>query len=105
MGFRRASAMGHGLIRRADWVAAALLAVLLASGATAREFRAADTQVEDYPTVQALKFMDRYVREHTGGQHQIRVFHTRQLGEESQTLEQTRIGAIDINRINTVAIG
>ena len=39
------------------------------------------------------------------GRHSIRVFHSRQLGEESQTIAQTRAGAIDINRINVAAIG
>ena len=33
------------------------------------------------------------------------MFHSRQLGEESQTIAQTRVGAIDINRINVAAIG
>jgi TRAP-type C4-dicarboxylate transport system substrate-binding protein len=71
----------------------------------AREFRAADIQEESYPTVQALLFMDKLVAERTNGRHRIRVFHSRQLGEESQTIEQTRVGAIDINRINVAAIG
>jgi tripartite ATP-independent transporter DctP family solute receptor len=71
----------------------------------AREFRAADIQEESYPTVQALRYMDQLVMERTGGRHRIRVFHSRQLGEESQTIEQTRVGAIDMNRINVGAIG
>jgi tripartite ATP-independent transporter DctP family solute receptor len=71
----------------------------------AREFRAADIQEESYPTVQALLYMDKLVAERTGGRHRIRVFHSRQLGEESQTIEQTRVGAIDLNRINVAAIG
>src|SRR5882672_3876256 len=75
------------------------------SGTAAREFRAADIQEEGYPTVQALLFMDKMVAERTGGRHRIQVFHSRQLGEESQTIEQTRVGAIDINRINVAAIG
>ncbi|HLH96766.1 MAG TPA: TRAP transporter substrate-binding protein [Xanthobacteraceae bacterium] len=70
-----------------------------------REFRAADIQEESYPTVQALLYMDKLVEERTGGRHSIRVFHSRQLGEESQTIEQTRVGAIDLNRINVAAIG
>jgi tripartite ATP-independent transporter DctP family solute receptor len=49
--------------------------------------------------------MDRLVAERTEGRHRIRVFHSRQLGEESQTIEQTRVGAIDLNRINVAAIG
>jgi TRAP-type C4-dicarboxylate transport system substrate-binding protein len=77
----------------------------LASAAGAREFRAADIQEENYPTVQALRYMDQLVAERTNGRHRIRVFHSRQLGEESQTIEQTRVGAIDMNRINVGAIG
>jgi len=87
----------------------ALLAVVSAPGsrgsASAREFRAADIQEEDYPTVQALLYMDKLVAERTQGRHHIRVFHSRQLGEESQTIEQTRVGAIDLDRINVAAIG
>ena len=66
----------------------------------AREFRAADIQEESYPTVQALLYMDQLVAERTGGRHRIRVFHSRQLGEEKETIDQTRAGAIDLNRTN-----
>jgi tripartite ATP-independent transporter DctP family solute receptor len=71
----------------------------------AREFRAADTQAEDYPTVEALRFMGRMIAERSGGRDQIRVFHSRQLGEEKETIEQTRAGAIDLNRTNVALIG
>lgn len=92
------------LSRTAALVVALLLAAA-ATGAVAREFRAADTQNEDYPTVQALRYMGRLIAERTGGRHQIRVFHSRQLGEEKETIEQTRVGAIDLNRINGALIG
>jgi tripartite ATP-independent transporter DctP family solute receptor len=85
-----------------------VVALLLTAGSTsafAREFRAADTQNEDYPTVQALRFMGRQVTERSGGRHEIKVFHSRQLGEEKETLEQTRAGAIDLNRTNVALIG
>jgi tripartite ATP-independent transporter DctP family solute receptor len=85
-------------------VAVLLLAVTSAS-AFAREFRAADTQSEDYPTVQALRYMGRLIDERTSGRLQIRVFHSRQLGEEKETIEQTRVGAIDLNRTNVALIG
>ena len=81
-------------------MAAWLLGWIDPPGAAARSFRAADNQVADYPTVQALMYMDRLVRQRSGGRHTIEVFHSRQLGEESDTLEQTRAGAIDINRVN-----
>ncbi|MGY4233309.1 tripartite ATP-independent transporter DctP family solute receptor [Bradyrhizobium sp. USDA 4449] len=76
-----------------------------ATDAAAREFRAADTQTEDYPTVQALRYMSVLISERTGGRHEIKVFHSRQLGEEKETIEQTRAGAIDLNRTNVALIG
>jgi tripartite ATP-independent transporter DctP family solute receptor len=85
--------------------ALALLALAGSHGAAAREFRAADIQEEGYPTVEALFFMDQLLADRTGGRQRIRVFHSRQLGEESQTIEQTRAGAIDLDRINVAAIG
>jgi tripartite ATP-independent transporter DctP family solute receptor len=83
----------------------ALLLTAVSTAAFAREFRAADTQNEDYPTVQALHYMGSLVEERTGGRHQIKVFPSRQLGEEKETLEQTRAGAIDFNRTNVALIG
>ena len=94
----------HAIFCRAAALAvAALLALPAVAGA--REFRVADTQAEDYPTVQALLHMARLVEERTGGRHRIRVFHSRQLGEENDTIEQTRVGAIDLNRTNVAPIG
>jgi tripartite ATP-independent transporter DctP family solute receptor len=92
-------------LSRTSALVAALFFIASATGAIAREFRAADTQNEDYPTVQALRYMGRLVAERTGGRHQIRVFHSRQLGEEKETIEQTRAGAIDLNRSNVALIG
>jgi tripartite ATP-independent transporter DctP family solute receptor len=86
-------------------LAVALFWAAVSAGAFAREFRTADTQNEDYPTVQALNYMDRLIAERTGGRHRIVVFHSRQLGEEKETLEQTRAGAIDLNRTNVALIG
>jgi tripartite ATP-independent transporter DctP family solute receptor len=82
-----------------------LLLTAVTTSAWAREFRAADTQSEDYPTVEALRYMGGLIAERSGGRHQIRVFHSRQLGEEKETIEQTRIGAIDLNRTNAALIG
>src|SRR6476661_5896510 len=95
----------YGCLRAGMGLALALLAGLQSTAARAREFRAADIQEENYPTVEALRYMDQLVTERTAGRHRIRVFHSRQLGEESQTIEQTRVGAIDMNRINVGAIG
>jgi tripartite ATP-independent transporter DctP family solute receptor len=92
-------------ISRTVALAVALSLTAFATDAVAREFRAADTQNEDYPTVQALRYMGRLIAENSGGRHHIRVFHSRQLGEEKETIEQTRAGAIDLNRTNVALIG
>ena len=92
-------------ICRTTIMVVALLLTGVTPGAWAREFRAADTQSEDYPTVEALRYMGRLIAERSGGRHQIRVFHSRQLGEEKETIEQTRVGAIDLNRTNVALIG
>ena len=94
-------------LRKNLWKATAVCIAVLASPplAGAREFRVADTQSADYPTVQALMFMARVVEERSAGRHRIRVFHSRQLGEEKETIEQTRVGAIDLNRTNVAPIG
>src|ERR1700738_2496390 len=83
------------LSRTAATVVALLLTAISASAA-AREFRAADTQNEDYPTVEALRYMGRMIAERSGGRHEIRVFHSSQLGEEKETIEQTRAGPIGL---------
>ena len=98
------------MYRRADLSRTMTLVVALfwmaaSTGVFAREFRAADTQNEDYPTVQALHYLGSMVAERSGGRHEIKVFHSRQLGEEKETLEQTRVGAIDLNRTNVALIG
>ncbi|MDN3277563.1 TRAP transporter substrate-binding protein [Frankia sp. RB7] len=92
-------------LSRTGVIFVALLLAICATGAAAREFRAADTQTEDYPTVQALRYMGELIAERTGGRHEIKVFHSRQLGEEKETIEQTRAGAIDLNRTNVAPIG
>src|SRR5258708_2043444 len=92
-------------VQRTVTIAAALWLTAASTIVAAREFRAADTQAEDYPTVQALGFMGSMIAERSGGRDQIRVFHSRQLGEEKETIEQTRAGAIDLNRTNGALIG
>jgi tripartite ATP-independent transporter DctP family solute receptor len=98
------SRISNNFARRCLWAGVGVV-IALADPAVAREFRAADIQEENYPTVQALRYMDQLVTQRTNGRHRIRVFHSRQLGEETQTIEQTRVGAIDMNRINVGAIG
>jgi tripartite ATP-independent transporter DctP family solute receptor len=90
---------------RAFALVAALSSTVALASVVAREFRAADTQNEDYPTVQALNYMGGLVEARSGGRLKIQVFNSRQLGEERETIEQTLVGAIDLNRTNVALLG
>jgi len=81
-------------------LAAALAMAAVGATATAKEFRSADVHPEDYPTVMAVKMMSDTISKKTGGKHTIKVFTGNQLGGEKDTIEQTRIGALDLVRIN-----
>ena len=93
-----------GMLSRLSGVAiASILAGGLASEALAQEsrvFRSADTHAQDYPTVQAVIYMGELLSGWTNGRLSIEVFPGRQLGEERDTIEQTIIGALDMNRVN-----
>ena len=81
---------------------AALTAGTLASGAFACEItlRSSDTHPEGYPTVTAVQHMGELLEERTDGRICVEVFHSAQLGEEKDTIEQTQLGVIDLNRVS-----
>jgi len=62
--------------------------------------RSSDTHPDGYPTVEAVKFMGGLIEQRTSGRIRVQVFHSSQLGQEADTLTQTRLGVIDMNRIN-----
>ncbi|WP_140626660.1 TRAP transporter substrate-binding protein [Methylibium rhizosphaerae] len=79
---------------------AAALALALPALASAIEFRSADIHPDGYPTVEAVKFMGEQLKKLTGGKHSINVFNNGKLGNEKDTIEQTKLGAIAIARVN-----
>lgn len=82
--------------------AIAVAAALVGTPAFAADMvlRSADIHPDGYPTVDAVKYMGDLVKERSNGRIEIQVFNNRQLGEEKDTIEQTRFGVIDMNRIN-----
>jgi tripartite ATP-independent transporter DctP family solute receptor len=62
--------------------------------------RSADIHPDGYPTIEAVKHFGQLLSERTGGRLKVQVFHSAQLGQEKDTIEQTRFGVIDLNRIN-----
>ncbi len=62
--------------------------------------KAADDHERSYPTTQGLVYMGDLLKKWTNGRITVQVYHSAQLGSERETIEQTRLGAIDINRVN-----
>ena len=84
------------------WVAVAASLVSLAASAT--EFRSSDIHPDDYPTVMAVKFMGERLKALSGGKHTIRVYPNGALGGEKETIEQAKIGALAMVRVNVGAM-
>ena len=85
----------------------AALAVALLAGfamsAQARVFRSADVHGDNFPTNMAVKYMSDELSKATGGKDSIKVFGNSALGSEKDTIDQVRIGAIDMVRANGAA--
>lgn len=82
------------------FVAVAALALAPLS-AEARQYRSADVQPADYPTVKAVQHMSDQLSEQTNGKISIKVYPNSQLGSEKDTIEQVKLGALDFIRINS----
>lgn len=74
---------------------------LSAGAASAAEFRSADIHnADDYPTVVAVKRMSEILEKSSGGKHKIKVFNKGALGTEKETIDQVKIGALELTRVN-----
>ncbi|TPI32208.1 TRAP transporter substrate-binding protein [Mesorhizobium sp. B3-1-9] len=62
--------------------------------------RSSDTHPDGYPTVEAVKYMGELIKQRTNGRYSIEVYHSAQLGEEKDTIEQTQAGVIDLDRVS-----
>ena len=76
------------------------IAAALTSQVSALEFRSAEVHPDDYPTTVAVKQMGETLKKLTNGKHSITVFSGGKLGNEKDSIEQTKIGAIAMTRIN-----
>jgi tripartite ATP-independent transporter DctP family solute receptor len=82
--------------------AAMVVSVTLAGGAAFAQtvLKSSDTHPDGYPTVEAVQYMGELIKERTGGRISVEVYHSAQLGEEKDTIEQVRAGVIDLNRVS-----
>ena len=78
----------------------AAIALATAACAQATEFRSSDIHPDDYPTVLAVRHMSETLAKLTQGKHTIKVFSKSALGQEKDTIEQTKLGALAMTRVN-----
>jgi tripartite ATP-independent transporter DctP family solute receptor len=79
--------------------AAALAAAALSAHAV--EFRSSDVHnSDDYPTVAAVRHMSELLAKQSGGKYSIKVFNKGALGSEKETIDQVKIGALELTRVN-----
>ena len=87
-------------IQKTLFAAAAALAMTPLAGFAA-DFRSADIHnADDYPTVVAVKYMSDIMDKKSGGKYKIKVFNKGALGTEKETIDQVKIGALDLTRVN-----
>ena len=80
---------------------AALAAMGFACAVQAVEFRSSDVHNSDeYPTVVAVKHMSELLDKRSNGKYKIKVFNKGALGTEKETIDQVKIGALDMTRVN-----
>lgn len=65
---------------------------------------ATDVHVRDYPTVQAVEWIGKTLERKTDGRLRLRMFHSGQLGRESEAIDMARFGVIDITRVYSGAL-
>jgi tripartite ATP-independent transporter DctP family solute receptor len=94
---------------RRHLIAAAALASFAFTLPTAAQaqtvLKASDTHPAGYPTVVAVENMGKKLEAQTNGRIKMQMFPGAVLGQEKETVEQTQIGALQINRISLGVIG
>lgn len=88
------------LMRKLTTALAVSAALTTAAFAQEIVLKSSDTHPDGYPTVEAVKYMGELLKERSNGRIGVEVYHSAQLGEEKDTIEQTRAGVIDLNRVS-----
>ena len=90
------------MLHFSKFTAAMLVAASFAVGAASAQtvLKSSDTHPDGYPTVEGVKYFGDLVKERTAGRYAVEVYHSAQLGEEKDTIEQVRSGVIELNRVS-----
>ena len=70
----------------------------------ARDFRSAEVHPNDYPTTLAVQHMGKLIGTASKGKLGVKVYANGALGNEKDTIEQLKIGALDMTRINVAPL-
>ncbi|WP_430034448.1 TRAP transporter substrate-binding protein [Neorhizobium sp. BT27B] len=73
---------------------------MLGTAAAQTVLKSSDTHPDGYPTVEGVKYFGELIKERTAGRYGVEVYHSAQLGEEKDTIEQVRSGVIELNRVS-----
>jgi tripartite ATP-independent transporter DctP family solute receptor len=98
--------MPHRTRRPRRFLAATLAAVslgalgLAAAPAIAQEWRGWNIHAADYPNGQGMDAFTRMVAERTNNRIRMRTFHSAQLGQQDEAIQQMRLGTIDFANFN-----
>lgn len=84
--------------------AAPLLAPGVTLAAADRPLTATDVHPSNYPTVAAVRWIGEQLEAATDGRVRIRLYHSGQLGRESDAIDMARFGALDIVRVYSGAL-
>jgi tripartite ATP-independent transporter DctP family solute receptor len=89
------------------WLSVFAVTLLQCAHADAKpeQLRVAEIQSPEFPIVQTLEHFSRLVGQRTDNRLAVRVLHSGILGDEYETVKQTKIGGIDLNRLNTIELG
>ena len=78
-----------------------LAAALAGTGAFALELKSADVHnSDDYPTVAAVKYLGQVLAKNSAGTLTVKVFNNGALGTEKETIDQVKLGALAMTRVN-----
>ncbi|MEZ5535687.1 MAG: TRAP transporter substrate-binding protein [Thiolinea sp.] len=79
---------------------AAVVSFTLSAGVQAAEIKGWNTHAPDYPNSVAMDHFGKVVAEKTGGKIEPKTYHSAQLGEQDQAIEQLQFGGIDFAVFN-----
>jgi tripartite ATP-independent transporter DctP family solute receptor len=79
--------------------------LVLGHAALALELKSADVHnSDDYPTVAAVRHLGSLLAKSSGGQLSVKVFNKGALGNEKETLDQAKLGALAMTRVHGAAL-